>query len=151
MAHIEKLTPENYYKCRNIWDIESMPEMAQKWLDELKSGNRIIFVYVENGEYLGEGALVIDSDCSYCMANKNECVYLSRMVVKPECRNRGIGQAILDHLFDYARGMGYKEISIGVDIVNIGARWLYEKNGFTTVFKLGEDEGGKFVKLLKVL
>ena len=42
-------------------------------------------------------------------------------------------------------------MSLGVDIVNIGARWLYEKNGFVHIVFVGEDEDGKYVRLLKTL
>ena len=147
---IEKLEPENYHKCSNIWDMNKHPEKTKAWYDEIVSGNRIVFVYIENGEYLGEGALVFkNNDPDYTIENKR--IYLSRMIVKSECRNRGIGNIILDYLTDYARNSGYKEMSLGVDITNIGARWLYEKKGFTTIIFVGEDSNGKYVKLLKKL
>ena len=147
---IEKLAPKNYEKCNNIWDMSKKPEMAKVWHDELVAGNRVIFVYIENGEYLGEGSLVFENgDPDYTI--KNQRIYLSRMIVKEECRNRGIGTKILEFMFNYAKDLGYKEMSLGVDIGNIGARWLYESNGFTNVIFTGEDEVGKFVKLIKSL
>ena len=147
---IEKLAPENYQKLSNIWDMERNPEAAKRYYDELVSGNRIIFVYIENGEYLGEGSIVLDrNDPDYTI--ENERIYISRMVVKKEHRGRGIGSIILDFLIDYSKNLGYKEMSLGVDIVNIGARWLYEKKGFTNIIFVGEDEAGKYVKLLKTL
>ncbi|MCL2827683.1 MAG: GNAT family N-acetyltransferase [Oscillospiraceae bacterium] len=147
---IQKLEPENYDKCNNIWDMSQSPETVKKWYDELVSGNRVIFVYIEDGAYLGEGALVFDTrDTDYTIADKR--VYLSRVLTKPECQNRGIGGKIVDALVDYATDLGYKEITVGVDIANVGARWLYEKKGFTTIVFIGEDAGGKYVKLLKTL
>ena len=147
---IQKLTPQDYHKCGNIWDMSKHPERAKHWHDELISGNRAIFVYIENGEYLGEISMVFDSgDPDYTIAHKR--VYLSRMIVKPELRNRGIGSNMIDFLTEYAKQLGYKEMSLGVDIINIGARWLYEKKGFTTIVFIGEDECGKYVKLVKTL
>jgi ribosomal protein S18 acetylase RimI-like enzyme len=73
------------------------------------------------------------------------------MLVKAEYRNRGIGGIILDYLIDYAKQLGYEEISVGVDIDNLNARHLYDKKGFTNVIFEGEDELGKYVKLLKEL
>jgi ribosomal protein S18 acetylase RimI-like enzyme len=147
---IEKLTPDNYIKCGNIWDMNKNPDMTKKWYDELVSGNRVIFVYIENGEYLGEGSLVFNNgDSDYTIENKR--IYLSRMVVKSDCRNRGIGKIILDYLINYAKELGYKEMSLGVDINNVGARWLYESRGFTSIIFVGEDKDGKYVKLLKTL
>ena len=147
---IIKLEPENYAKCSNIWNMEKNPGQTQRWYEELLSGNRVIFVYAVDGEYLGEAALVFDNgDSDYTI--KNRRVYLSRMIVKPECRNNGIGGLLIDYLMDYAKNLGYAEMSLGVDIVNVGARWLYEKKGFTSIIFVGEDKYGKYVKLLKTL
>lgn len=147
---IQRLKPENYSRCSNIWDMDKNPILSQRWYDEMISGNRLIFVYVENGEYIGERSLVLhNSDPDYTIQNKR--IYISRVVVKAEYRNRGIGGEILNFLASYAKGLGYAEITIGVDIININARWLYEKNGFTNIIFVGEDKSGKYVKLLKTL
>lgn len=147
---IIRLAPENYAKCNNIWDMNRNPERTGKWYRELVSGNRIIFIYTESDEYLAEGAFVLsNNDPDYTIPNKR--IYLSRMIVKKEYRNRGIGGILLNYLIDHAKRLGFAEISLGVDIDNVNARHLYEKNGFTDVIYEGEDEIGKYVKLLKVL
>ena len=144
------LKPEDYYKCNNIWDMNRDSQKTRKWYNELVSGNRIIYVYTENNEFIGEGALVLaNNDPDYTIPN--ERVYLSRMIVKREFRNCGIGGIILDYLIDVAKSKGFKEISVGVDIDNVNARHLYEKKGFTNIIFEGEDEMGKYVKLLKIL
>ena len=147
---IEKLEPENYEKCANIWDMSAHQKSAQRWYNELVSGNRLIFVYIENGEYLGEGSLVFENDDpDYTIPGRR--LYVSRMVVKEGHRGRGIGGIILDFLIDYATKSGYEEMSLGVDIDNVGARWLYEKKGFTNIIFVGQDDVGKYVKLIKTL
>ena len=147
---IIRLEPNEYNKCRNIWDMSKNPDGALKWYNELVNGNRIIFVYTENSEFIGEGSLVFkNDDPDYTIPDKR--IYLSRMVVKPEYRNRGIGGIIIDYLVEYAKQLGYEEISLGVDIDNLNARHLYEKNGFTNVIFSGEDEHGKYIKLLRKL
>ena len=147
---ILKLDPLDYRKCSNIWDMDRDPSRTNRLYDELVDGSRITFVYIENGEYLGEGSLVLsNNDPDYTIPNKR--VYLSRMIVKKEARNRGIGGIILDFLIDYAKRRGFNEISIGVDIDNLNARHLYEKKGFNRVIFEGEDDMGRYVKLLKIL
>ena len=147
---IIKLEPKDYEKCGGIWNMESHPERTKKWYDEIISGNRIVFIYTENNEFIGEGALVLDNgDRDYTIPGQR--VYLSRMIVKPERRNQGIGSIILDFLIDRAIQMGFKEMALGVDKVNTVARHLYEKKGFNTVIFDGTDEYGEFVKLLKQL
>lgn len=146
---IIKLQPADYNKCSNIWDMKKQPN-SQKWYDELVSENRIIFVYTMNDEFIGEGALVFENgDSDYTIPKQR--IYLSRMIVKPEYRNQGIGSIIIDYLIEYAKNLGYKEMSLGVDIDNNNAKHLYEKKGFIYVIFEGEDELGKNVKLLKFL
>ncbi|WP_127530593.1 GNAT family N-acetyltransferase [Paenibacillus kobensis] len=147
---IKKLNLEDYNKCSNIWDMEKQPKMTKMFYDELVSGNRVTFIYLENNEFLGEGSLVFrNNDPDYTIQDKR--IYLSRMIVKEEYRNRGIGGIILDYLIDYAQQLGYEDIALGVDTDNLNARHLYEKKGFTNVLFIGKDEYGEYVKLLKKL
>ena len=144
---IEILKPEEYSKCSNIWNMDSQP-LAGKWFDEIVSGNRLVYIYKIDGEFIGEGALVFDTgDSDYSITGKR--IYVSRMIVKTEYRNRGIGSQILEFLIIKAVEMGYKEITIGVDKDNINALHLYHKFGFTEVLFDGADENGEFYKLMK--
>lgn len=144
---IEPLKPEDYQKCSNIWNMKAQP-LAGKWLEEIKSGNRIVFIYKINGEFIGEGALVLDAgDPDYTIPGKR--IYISRMIVKKEYRNRGIGSEILEFLVAKAKSMDYSEVTIGVDKDNINALHLYQKNGFTQVLFDGADEDGEYFKLMK--
>jgi len=146
---IEKLNPEDYYKCNNIWDMAKQPN-TEKWLEEIKNGSRVVFVYIMDGEFIGEGAVVFENGDPDYTINKQR-VYLSRLIVKNEYRNQGIGSTIINYLVNYAKALGYKEFSVGVDLDNIGARKLYDRHGFTRVIFEGEDEYEKYVKLLKTL
>lgn len=144
---IERLSPEEYRKCSNIWNMESQP-LANKWYDEIVSGNRQVYIYKINGEFIGEGALVFDTgDSDYTVSGKR--IYVSRMIVKKEYRNRGIGGEILEFLIEKAIEMGYTEMTVGVDKDNENAIHLYKKYGFTEVLYEGKDENGEYYKLLK--
>lgn len=144
---IEQLEVEDYHKCSNIWNMKAQP-LAQKWFEEIKSGNRIVFIYKINGEFIGEGALVFDTgDMDYTIPNQR--VYVSRMIVKKEYRNRGIGSEILKFLIEKAKDMGYSEMTIGVDKDNENALHMYHKYGFTEVLFDGADKDGEYYKLMK--
>ncbi len=144
---IEPLALEDYNKCSNIWNMKTQP-LADKWREEIASGDRLVFVYKINGEFIGEGALVLDtSDPDYTIPGKR--VYVSRMIVKKEYRNRGIGSKILEFLIKKAKEMGFEEMTIGVDKDNVNALHLYEKFGFTEVLFDGADEHGEYFKLMK--
>ncbi|MBR5233568.1 MAG: GNAT family N-acetyltransferase [Clostridia bacterium] len=146
---IESLRLEDYHKCSNIWNMESQP-LAEKWRQEIVSEDRLVFVYKINGEFIGEGALVLDAgDADYTIPDKR--VYVSRIIVKKEYRNRGIGSEILEYLIKKAKEMGFSEMTIGVDKDNINALHLYRKFGFTEVLFDGADEHGEYFKLIKKL
>lgn len=121
---------------------------ADKWFEEIKNGNRFVFVYKINGEFIGEGALVLSTiDPDYTIPGKR--VYVSRMIVKKKYRNRGIGSEILEFLIRKAESMGFSEMTIGVDKNNLNALHLYKKYGFTEVLFDGADENGEYLKLMK--
>ncbi len=146
-ATIEPLEAEDYGKCENIWNMKAQP-LAERWLDEIKSGNRLVFIYKLNGEFIGEGALVFDTgDSDYTVPGIR--IYVSRMIVKKEYRNRGIGSKILEFLVEKAKEMGYREMTIGVDKDNVNALGLYKKFGFTEVLFDGADKDGEYYKLMK--
>lgn len=148
-----RLTVENFEKYKTIFkprNIEKFTKRMRYYFGELSKNNRITYIYVSNGQFLGEAALVINNgDRDYTIPNQR--IYLSEMTVKDGYRNCGIGGKMLDYLFEYAINLGYKEMSIGVDLDNYNAKHLYEKKGFTEILFEGEDEGGKYVKLLKKL
>lgn len=144
---IERLEVKDYNKCSNIWNMKSQP-LAETWRKEIETGNRIVFVYKINGEFIGEGALVLDTgDSDYTIPEKR--VYVSRMIVKKEYQNRGIGSEILTFLIEKAKEMGFFEMTIGVDKDNVNALHLYRKYGFTEVLFDGADENGEYFKLMK--
>ena len=147
---IIKLDIANYYKCNNIWDMSKKKELAEKFYNELKSGNRITFIYIKEDEYIGEVSLVFDMrDSDYTIEGKR--IYLSRFLVKKEYRHKGIGKQLLKHIFDYATYLGYEEMSLGVDLDNYIALLVYHKYGFNEIIKVDEDKDGKYLKLLKKL
>ena len=144
---IERLDIKDYEKCSNIWNMKSQP-LTETWRKEIEAGNRIVFIYKINGEFIGEGALVLDTgDSDYTIPKKR--VYVSRMIVKKEYQNRGIGSEILTFLIEKAKEMGFSEMTIGVDKDNVNALHLYKKFGFTEVLFDGADENGEYFKLMK--
>ncbi|WP_239984853.1 GNAT family N-acetyltransferase [Sporolactobacillus pectinivorans] len=145
---IRKMEVDEFFKCNNIWDMKKQQKLADQFYNELITGNRVTFVYVKNNEFIGEGSLVFDmNDSDYTIKGKR--IYLSRLIVKEAFRNQGIGSQIINFLIDYARDLGYQEMSIGVDIDNLVARNLYRKEGFIKVLFQGKDAYGAYQKLLK--
>lgn len=149
-GNIIKLKIENYNKCNNIWNMEKQKNLAEKFLKELKCNNRETFVYEYNNEYLGEVSIVFKKDDpDYCIPQKR--LYLSRIIVKKEYRNKGIGKKLMEFIIEYAKSLNYKELSLGVNLDNYNALNLYVKLGFNKIIYIGQDEEGQYLKLLKKL
>lgn len=150
MNNIIKLKVENFNKCNNIWNMEKDKELADRFYKELQSGNRITYIYLENGEYVGEISLVFDrNDSDYTIPNKR--IYLSRLIVKKEFRQNGIGTKLIKYIINIAKELNYEEISLGVDLDNYKTLKLYVKNGFKTIMLVDKDDQGEYVKLLMQL
>jgi GNAT superfamily N-acetyltransferase len=62
---------------------------------------------------------------------------LRKMFVAADYRGKGsgVGQALLDHLVNWARLKGFAEIFLGTTEKFIAAQRFYEKNGFTEIPK----------------
>ncbi len=146
---IKKLDISEYNKCNNIWNMAKFP-LTEKFKKQIQEGNRVVFVYEVNGEFLGEIAYVLDmEDIDYTIPNQR--VYISRLIVKKEYRNQGIGGTLIDYILDVVKNLGYKEATIGVDKDNTSALNLYRKKGFDIVIFDGADADGEYYKLLKNL
>lgn len=150
MYEICKLNISDFEKCANIWNMDSQKELAKQFLKELQSGNRITYVYKIDGMFVGEISLVFDEgDSDYTI--KNQRVYISRLVVKKQYRRLGIGRQLIEFIVDLAKNMKYTQLSIGVDLDNYPALKLYAEQGFDKIIFVGEDDQGKYLKLLKEL
>ena len=147
---IRPLRLEEFPKCGNIWDIEKHAVQAARFLAELRGGSRRTWVYERDGQFLGEISLVLEKDDpDYTIPGRR--VYVSRLIIKPEERRKGIGKALTDYAVARASEMGYAEMTIGVDLDNYPALRLYWEEGFRELIFVGEDGDGKYCKLLKRL
>ena len=130
--------------------MKKYPDRTEEWYREILDGSREVFIYSIDGEFIGEIALFEKkSDSDYYIPGNR--IYISRMIVKKEHRNKGIGGTLIDFICDFAKNKGFSEISLGVDNVNMSARHLYAKKGFLNELFHGTDEHGEFYKLMKKL
>ena len=148
-SEIIKLDITDYQKCSNIWDMKRHSELAEKFYNELLTGNRTTYIYTINNEFVGEISLVKEmNDSDYTIPNLR--IYVSRLIVKYEYRRQGIDKKLVDFITEKAKSQGYTEMSIGVDLDNYPTLKLYMESGFDKVIYIGEDEQGKYLKLLKM-
>lgn len=145
---IIELSPAEFEKYGNIWNMKQQEKLANQFYGELISGNRVTYVCKQDNEFIGEISLVFDTNDSDYTIDKRR-VYISHLIVKPEKRRNGLGKRLVEYATDKAKEMGYSEMSIGVDLDNYSALKLYADSGFDNILFIGEDHQGKYVKLLK--
>ena len=58
-------------------------------------------------------------------------MYIPSLAVFPQYRGQKVGSALLRHVFEYARGQGYKKISLIAETDNEKAIAVYKKLGFS--------------------
>jgi ribosomal protein S18 acetylase RimI-like enzyme len=64
---------------------------------------------------------------------EGERFYIRSMAVKPGLQGRGVGRRLLAELEKHAREAGFEKLYLYTMFVLVGARRLYEKNGFYIV------------------
>ena len=147
---ITKLNINDFHKCANIWNMSKHKTLADKFYEEMLSGNRVSYIYSVDGEYLAEISIVYETDdTDYTIPGKR--AYISRLVVKKNFRHQGIGKELVKFIKTQAKTEGFSEISIGVNLDNYAAIKLYAQSGFNQIINVNEDEDGKFMKLICVL
>lgn len=145
---IIELSPAEFEKCGNIWNMKQQEKLANQFYGELISGSRVTYVCKQDNEFIGEISLVFDTNDSDYTIDKQR-VYVSHLIVKPEKRRNGIGKRLVEYATNKTKEMGYSEMTIGVDLDNYSALKLYADSGFDKILFIGEDHQGKYVKLLK--
>jgi GNAT superfamily N-acetyltransferase len=61
---------------------------------------------------------------------RGECGHIADIVVAPEARGHGVGEALMSAAEQWARAQGYALLTLNVFVENTHARALYERSGF---------------------
>lgn len=140
---IIKLNSSNYNLSNNIWNMESC-EFTKQFIQQVACGTREPYLMKCNNKYIASCDLVTDYG-EY--TEKNVKIYLSRLIVKKEYRNKGIGQELLKYMINLCKEKGYQQITVGVDTDNKNALHIYKKYGFE-IYETATDEYGKYYKMI---
>lgn len=143
---IEQLNITNYDKSNNVWDMAICP-FTKQFKEQIACGNREPYLLKYNNKYIASCDLVYDYG-EYTKAGIK--VYLSRLIVKKEYRDKGIGQELLKHMIALCKEKGYQQITVGVDTDNKNAVHIYKKFGFEK-YETAIDEYGEYYKMIKQL
>ena len=138
---------EDYPKCNAICNMQTCP-YTNMFIEQIKAGNRDVFILTVDGEYIAECDLVYDNPEYNTVPG--ERLYFSRLIVKKDERGKGYGRALSLYMLDLAKEKGFKEIALGVDCDNTAAVNLYKNLGFNT-YEEAEDKDGRFYRMERKL
>lgn len=102
-------------------------------------GRDDLFVCIEDGKVVASAIINrtqvdVYADCKWSLeCEDDEVMVLHTLTVEPACAGRGIGRKFVAFYEDYARGHNCKALRIDTNAVNITARGLYSKLGYTEV------------------
>lgn len=134
-------------EIENWWDvkIEKQPNNpAYKiWKEDFVEGNKkgkykTFFVFDENNNYVGQGSLTLKSeDPDLTGENKAE---VTKLEINREFRGQKICTLIHNTLINYAKSIGIKKLTIGVDPAKIKNMQIYFHFGYNTFIKVTSEE-----------
>ena len=102
-------------------------------------GRDDLFVCIEDDKVVASAIINrtqvdVYADCKWSLeCEDDEVMVLHTLTVEPACAGRGIGRKFVAFYEDYARGHNCKALRIDTNAVNITARGLYAKLGYTEV------------------
>lgn len=102
-------------------------------------GRDDLFVCIEDGKVVASAIINrtqvdVYADCKWSLeCEDDEVMVLHTLTVEPACAGRGIGRKFVAFYEDYARGHNCKALRMDTNAVNVTARGLYSKLGYTEV------------------
>ncbi len=120
------VTPEAL-TIRLLQDTDAIPYELLLDADPSKT---LVDRYMSKGEtYLARQGHETLAVCVVLPLNQ-ETIEIKNLAVAEKVQGKGIGKAMIAHVFDAAKQKGYKTILIATSTPNIGPLYLYQKMGF---------------------
>lgn len=99
---------------------------------------RIVADFIDSRDPERESAWIAEVDgqpvgCVFCVRNDDHTAQLRLLLVEPGARNLGIGSRLVEEVVRFARGSGYRELTLWTNDVLDAARRIYERAGFEVV------------------
>ncbi|WP_426446846.1 GNAT family N-acetyltransferase [Paenibacillus sp. S-38] len=104
----------------------ALGEKPEDLLPFFEGGGGAVLAW-EAGQPVGSARYKRDAD--------RDALYIGRVAVLPGYRRRGIGDALLKHLEELARGLGYSRTTLGVRLSIPGNVSYYERAGYRPLEK----------------
>ncbi len=111
---------------------EGWPRRRERYQRAL-GGGAVLFLAEDRGQAVGY-AFARPGSAPEALAIERP-LEVETVAVLPEARGRGIGTALMNAVDDWAREHGIEHLTLAVRTNNDGARRLYERRGFLSVYE----------------
>lgn len=113
LSDLESLSSNFQTDFDDFWTVRTLES-------ELENENSACFVMKNDSEIVGFACLWISVDD----------IHITNIAIKKSYRQNGFGGILLEHLIDYSKSTGKKELTLEVNENNEPAKKLYLKYGF---------------------
>ncbi len=117
-------------------DILNKPEIAGYVSGWGRKGDSGFIALSHDGQLIGAVWIRLFGEANQAYGYVDDETPELSMAVLPECRGRGVGNALLVQILREAKASGYPAVSLSVDPDN-PAIFLYNRHGFAVVGKRG--------------
>lgn len=142
-----KIMPEDFDSLGGIWNSSADAEKLREELCEFK---RVMIALKSGEEYIAAASLVFEmNDADF--TEPMEKIHLSHMAVKESLHDRGYDVIVVEYIADLAENMGYRYLTAKGYHDDRSAIKLFSSHGFESAVGQGEDEKGKYFKMVRDL
>lgn len=125
--HIVLIDKEKY----NILTDEYRDKYFMKTIKEIKENEGKMLLYKENDQIIGLIVGLINNEAEDTYDFKvPKRGRITELVVSKKSRSNGVGKILLQHMENYLKIKGCKDILLGAFAYNVEAIKFYEKNGY---------------------
>ena len=121
-------------------------EWREQAIGEFNAGKCVIFAVLHDSEPVGEGTLLLRPDCGAIdgreeLANGTDIANINGLRMAKEHEGKGHMSALVKVMEDYARGLGYKRLTIGVEAREARNLAIYLHWGYTDFITPDVEDG----------
>lgn len=95
----------------------------------MQDENRPIFIAAEGDTVLGFGFCIVKRVQNNPVINDMTEFYIDDLCIDENCRSHGIGEALYQHIYAYAKERHYRAVTLNVWSCNVRAQKFYERLG----------------------
>jgi len=112
----------SFSECLYVDSYEkSYPNEERQWEDYIDNPDRVVFLYYNNGECVGQVIL---------RKNWNNYVLIEYMAVSKNHRGKGIGKQLMQKSVEWVKSKNFPGLMVETQDINLQACRFYSKMGF---------------------